>query len=71
MEDEVSRLQECPEYHELRKKNWSIEVTMNHKLNGTKKELQTTVEFIIRTYLAVYVNTRRKEGGGQYHAGYL
>lgn len=37
----------CPECCELTEKYWPTEVIMNHKLYGTKEELQEMVELII------------------------
>lgn len=46
-------VQDCPEYNELRKKFWSSDVTLNHKLFGTKEELRKAAEFIIGIKLVV------------------
>lgn len=43
-------IQVCPEYHELKKKYWLSEMTLNQ--NEIKEELQT-VELILGTDLVV------------------
>jgi ribonuclease HI len=46
-------LQDCPLYTHLRKTYWPNDSTLNSKLYGAGEELQTTVEYIMRTRLTV------------------
>lgn len=46
-------MHDCPEYRELRKKHWPTEVTVNHKLNRTTEELQTSIKVFRGNKMAV------------------